>query len=53
MGDACPRVTKTLVIFARDTDSDMVRPFFIHENCRINFPLKAGGDDGSHDDKTE
>ena len=52
LGDACPGVTKTLVIFARDADSGIIRPFFIHENTRINFPLKAGRDDEFHD-KTE
>ena len=53
MGDARPRVTKNLAIFARDADSGKVRPFYMSEDSEINFPLRAGGDDELHHDKTE
>ena len=47
LGDVGPRLTKTLVIYARDQDSDIVRPFFIVEDTKISFPLKAGEEDTS------
>ena len=47
LGDVCPGRMKILVIYARDQESNIVRPFFIIENTMISFPLRAGEEDNS------